>query len=106
MAPTGFEPATPGLKVQCSSQAELRSHDLATILSPRIVATYRSHIVSRKSCYLKVPKQGTFKLENFLIKFSLFKTLARKTKRVKDFKKSLKVPLSNFYLVVNSLFKL
>ena len=26
MAPTGFEPATPGLKVQCSDQAELRSH--------------------------------------------------------------------------------
>ena len=26
MAPMGFEPTTPGLKVQCSSQAELRSH--------------------------------------------------------------------------------
>ncbi len=27
MAPEGFEPPTPGLKVQCSDQAELRSHD-------------------------------------------------------------------------------
>lgn len=26
MAPTGFEPATPGLKVQYSNRAELRSH--------------------------------------------------------------------------------
>lgn len=26
MAPRGFEPPTPGLKVQCSNQAELRSH--------------------------------------------------------------------------------
>ncbi len=26
MAPEGFEPPTPGLKVQCSDQAELRSH--------------------------------------------------------------------------------
>ena len=26
MAPTGFGPATPGLKVQCSDQTELRSH--------------------------------------------------------------------------------
>ena len=26
MAPKGFEPSTPGLKVQCSNQAELRSH--------------------------------------------------------------------------------
>lgn len=46
MAPTGFEPATPGLlhevfrdadetcfslKVQCSSQAELRSHNIFII---------------------------------------------------------------------------
>ena len=28
MAPKGFEPSTPGLKVQCSDQAELRSHIL------------------------------------------------------------------------------
>ena len=27
MAPRGFEPPTPGLKVQCSDQAELRSHN-------------------------------------------------------------------------------
>ena len=26
MAPTGFEPATPGLKVQYSNRAELRGH--------------------------------------------------------------------------------
>ncbi len=26
MAPMGFEPTTPGLRVQCSDQAELRSH--------------------------------------------------------------------------------
>lgn len=31
MAPMGFEPTTPGLKVQCSSQAELRSHDIKII---------------------------------------------------------------------------
>ena len=26
VAPMGFEPTTPGLKVQCSNQTELRSH--------------------------------------------------------------------------------
>ncbi len=26
MTPMGFEPTTPGLRVQCSDQAELRSH--------------------------------------------------------------------------------
>ncbi len=44
MAPTGFEPATPGLKVQYSNRAELRS--LSRL---------------RKSCYLKLMyKQGFF----------------------------------------------
>src|SRR3989344_1082991 len=37
MAPTGFEPATPGLKGQCSDQAELRSHRKP-----------------RRNCYLKL----------------------------------------------------
>ena len=35
MAPMGFEPTTPGLKVQCSDQAELRSHYLHSLINKR-----------------------------------------------------------------------
>ena len=48
MAPTGFEPATPGLKVQCSNQTELRS--LVVFQSVEILFIYSEWLNQTEQC--------------------------------------------------------
>ncbi len=49
MTPKGFEPSTPGLKVQCSDQAELRSHCLC--LFGRVIKMVNLHGTVTKLSY-------------------------------------------------------
>ncbi len=86
VSPKGFEPPTPGLKVRCSSQTELRAHKYmcccteSFILLLIVLNAFRSGILlcyqkKKKTCYILLFLYILLKNRNFIISIDIIYNL-------------------------------